>query len=318
MSNFSSDTAPFPAEDRPEFTLIEWIARQTDHRPEVLLGIGDDAAVLSAPGEDWVVTTDVLTAGVHFLPETDPALIGRKAMAVNLSDLAAMGARPCAAFIGIVLPRTFERSRTEQLFSGLFQIARQYGVTIAGGDTNSWDGPLVISVTLHGLVPAGGAIRRDGAQAGDWLMVTGPLGGSFPSGRHLRFDPRVNEALKLREAVSIHAMLDLSDGLGSDLFHLLARSGAGAILDGDAIPIHPDVSMQLSPSERLQRALSDGEDFELLFCVSLEEGVRLLQTPPLSLPLAKIGEITAERSVLLRTGNQQLPLQRSGWSHPLE
>jgi len=304
-----------PPETRAEFTLIEWIARQTEARPEVLLGIGDDASILSAPGQDWVVTTDVLTEGVHFAPGTDPALIGRKAMGVNLSDLAAMGAEPCAAFIGIVLPESFDRSRAERLYDGLFQLAREFNVVIAGGDTNSWAGPLVISVTLHGLMAPGTAIRRDGAQPGDWIFVTGALGGSLQSQRHLTFSPRVNESRALCRSVGIHAMLDLSDGLGSDLFHLLSRSGVGAILEGEAIPIHSDVPGTLSPGERLQRALSDGEDFELLFCVTPEDGACLLEMPPVSVPLTRIGEVTAERSASLRWNGSLTPLLRSGWSH---
>jgi len=306
-----------PVETRPEFTLIEWIAQQAGARSEVKLGIGDDAAVLAASGQEWVVTTDVLTSGVHFLAETPLRLVGRKAMAVNLSDLAAMGAEPCAAFVGIVLPRSYTREQSEQLYSGLFAMAHEFNVVIAGGDTNSWDGPLVISVTLHGLVPEGQAICRQGARPGDWIFVTGALGGSFPSQRHLTFLPRVQEALILRNCVPLHAMLDLSDGLGSDLFHLLQRSQVGAVLDAAAIPIHPDVPAELNPEERLQHALGDGEDFELLFCVSPESGTRLLEQPVISIPLTKIGEITARRQVLMQTRDGNRPLFRSGWSHPL-
>jgi len=301
-----------------EFSLIDWIAgQQLRHRAEVKLGIGDDAAILSAPGFDWMVTTDVLTQGVHFTAETAPELIGRKAMAVNLSDLAAMAALPCAAFIGIVLPKTYSRSSVERLYRGLLEIAEEFDVTIAGGDTNSWDGPLVISVTIHGLVAPGSAIHRSGARPGDWIFVTGALGGSFDSQRHLTFVPRVKEAIALRNTVNIHAMLDLSDGLGSDLFHLLNQSRVGAILDAPAIPVHADVPRSLSDEERLRHALGDGEDFELLFCVSPDEGERLLESSPVTVSLTKIGEITPQQTACLQCGDSIQTLTRSGWSHPL-
>jgi len=304
------------SQTQAEFSLIDWIAgQQLRHRAEVKLGIGDDAAILSAPGFEWVVTTDVITQGVHFTAETAPELIGRKALAVNLSDLAAMAATPCAAFIGIVLPRTYGRQSVEQLYHGLLEIAEEFDVTIAGGDTNSWDGPLIISVTLHGLVAPDSAVRRHGARPGDWIFVTGALGGSFDSQRHLKFVPRVKEAIALRKTVNIHAMLDLSDGLGSDLFHLLNQSRVGAILEASDIPIHADVTQGLSEEERIRHALGDGEDFELLFCVSPEAGKRLQEFSPVAVSLTKIGEITLQPAACLRYRDNIQALTRSGWSH---
>ncbi|WP_437224723.1 thiamine-phosphate kinase [Planctomicrobium sp. SH661] len=300
---------------RPEFSFINWVSKQAANRKEIQLGIGDDAAILSAAGRDWVTTVDVITSGVHFESDLPPELIGRKALAVNISDMAAMAAEPCAAFIGIVFPRTFSRENAERLYQGIFELAREWNVSIAGGDTNSWDGPLVISVTLSGLVEPGRAVRRDGAQAGDWIFVTGALGGSLPSRRHLTFTPRVKEANALRQRVDLHAMLDLSDGVGSDLFHILDRSGVGAKIDGDAVPIHADVPASLKPEERLRRALGDGEDFELLFCVSPEDGRRLLEEPPFGTPLTKIGEIVAGSGATLHFQGTTSPLLRSGWSH---
>jgi thiamine-monophosphate kinase len=314
MSTSSRTDSP-AGDPRPEFAFIDWIARQTTSRPEVRLGIGDDAAVLSAPGRDWVSAVDVITAGVHFDDNAEPRQIGRKALAVNLSDLAAMAAVPCAALMGIVLPKNWCRDRAESLYEGMLEIAREFDVSIAGGDTNTWDGPLVISVTLLGLVEQGREIRRDGARAGDWILVTGALGGSLASGRHLTFTPRVREALALRAATDPHAMLDLSDGLGSDLFHLLDRSGVGARIVGESIPIHADVPSDLSPSERLARAIGDGEDFELLMTVSPEEGARLIESSPLSIPLTKIGEITPGPGATLKWKGQEQAMPRSGWFH---
>lgn len=309
------DSSSSVADVRPEFDFIDWIARQSRPREEVLLGIGDDAALLSAPGKDWVTTVDVLTAGVHFELDTPLELVGRKALAVNLSDIAAMGALPCTALVGIVLPKTFSRTQAESLYSGLFQLADEWNVTIAGGDTNSWDGPLVISITLNGLTEPGKAIRRDGAQPGDWIFVTGALGGSFESQRHLTFTPRIREAQHLQKLVTLHAMMDLSDGLGSDLFHLLRQSRCGAVIDAARLPVHSDFSASLSFEERTRRALGDGEDFELLFTISAEDGQKLIETWPLDVPVMKIGEITAGSNALLRMEDGTIPFPRSGWSH---
>lgn len=312
MNTDSSSSTP---DSRPEFAFIDWIARQNRSRAEVVLGIGDDAAILSAPGKEWVTTVDVLTAGVHFKPETSMELVGRKALAVNLSDIAAMAAIPCTAFVGIVLPKTMSRTQAEALYSGIFALANEWNVAIAGGDTNSWDGPLVISITLNGLVDPGKALRRDGAQPGDAIFVTGALGGSFESGRHLTFTPRIREAQQLQQLVTVHAMMDLSDGLGSDLFHLLRQSRCGAIVDAASLPVHPDLPTSLSSEERIQRALGDGEDFELLFCVSEADGQTLMERWSLDVPITKIGEITSRSEAMLKLNDRIVPFPRTGWSH---
>lgn len=309
------DSSSSAADVRPEFALINWIARQSRSRKEVLLGIGDDAAVLSAPGKEWVTTVDVLTAGVHFEVDTPLDLVGRKALAVNLSDIAAMGALPCTALVGLVLPKSLSREQAESLYCGLFDLANEWNVTIAGGDTNSWDGPLVISITLNGLIDPGNAVRREGAHPGDWIFVTGALGGSFESQRHLTFTPRIREAQHLQQMVNLHAMMDLSDGLGSDLFHLLRQSRCGAVVDAARLPIHPDFSATLTFEERIQRALGDGEDFELLFTVSPEDGQKLIESWPLDVPITKIGEITSGSEALLQLEDRTIPFPRSGWSH---
>jgi thiamine-monophosphate kinase len=342
----------------PEFDFIDWVRQRARSRPEVRVPIGDDAAVLEADGRTWLTAVDVITEGVHFsLDATPPELVGRKALAINLSDIAAMAGEPCAAFVGIVLPGNRPRSFAEAVFEGLFALAEEWNVSIAGGDTNTWDGPLVISVTLLGLADERGPVLRSGACPGDWILVTGGLGGSLQSGRHLTFTPRIREARALHAAADLHAMIDLSDGLASDLFHLLSRpappgvrgelplhvddqagagapnqppvaappdaeaevgSNLGAVLDGDAIPIHDDVPQDLDPEARLHRALNDGEDFELLLAVSPEEGERLLRDPPFETPLTRIGEITAAPEVLIRLPTGTVPLPRGGWGHRFE
>src|SRR5689334_1553949 len=197
-----------------EFAFIDWLRRKTPADPRVLLGPGDDtAAVRFTPGATVLVTTDMLLDGSCFmLSEAGPRRVGRKAMAVNLSDIAAMAGRPIAAVVSVGLPRKGGRELAEQLYLGLREMADAFNTAVVGGDTNSWDGPLVINVTLLGEATARGAVRRGGVRVGDRLLVTGPLGGSI-LGKHLDFTPRVHEALRLHEAVPLHAMIDVSDGL---------------------------------------------------------------------------------------------------------
>jgi thiamine-monophosphate kinase len=187
-------------------------------------------------------------------------------------------------------------------------------VALVGGDTNAWDGKLVISVTLLGEATARGPVTRSGARPGDWLFVTGPLGGSI-LGHHLDFTPRVREALALHEAVELRAMLDISDGLAADLNHVCEESKCGAVLHADAIPIS-DAARELartSGKTPLQHALGDGEDFELLFAVSPEDGARLLRERPVP-GLAKVGECV-ESGLWLEESGARTPLAPTGWVH---
>ena len=305
--------------DRPEFALIDWIRSRVVDRAPVRVGIGDDAAVLrSDPGRDWLVATDMLMEGVDFTyPAATPGLVGRKALAVNLSDIAAMGGRPTAAFVSVALPidRGIEFAR--DLHAGLLDLADQYGVILAGGDTNSWDGPLVINVAVVGEPFGTRSITRDGAKPGDWIFVTGALGGSL-TGHHLTFEPRVREAKLLTELVDVHAMIDVSDGLAADLHHILEQSRMGAIVEAAAIPISPAARQSDDDRDPLQHALSDGEDFELFFTVSADDGRRLVAEWRDLTPLSHIGDITAEPGCWLRRGTGPLkPLPPLGWSHPL-
>lgn len=305
--------------ERAEFQLINWLRQRSARHAQVRLGIGDDAAALQpSPGEQLLVTTDMLMDGRHFVVgQIDPRLIGRKALAVNLSDIAAMTGRPIAAFVSWALPSHGGRALAEGLFEGMADLARQFGVEIAGGDTNSWDGPLVINVTLVGETVGGACVTRSGAQPGDSILVTGPLGGSI-HGRQFHFAPRIQEARQLAQAVKLSAMLDLSDGIASDLTHILRESGVGATLDEDSIPIHPDVDSTLPESERRQHALCDGEDFELLFTTSAAEAEELLRNPPPGMRLFRIGTIEAEAGFRLRRGHIVTPLSTGGWVHQFD
>lgn len=303
-----------------EFELIDWIQSRCPTPPHDLLSIGDDTAVVPPqPGRELLLATDMLMEGTHFtFPPATPELAGRKALAVNLSDIAAMAGEPHSALVSLALPRSRGADFAKAVMQGLINLASEYRTEVIGGDTNSWDGPLVINVALMGTAPQAQSIKRSGARAGDWIFVTGELGGSLASNHHLTFTPRVREAAILNETVSLHALIDISDGLASDLQHILTESGMGAVIRSQQIPISERVSSELSAAERLQKAVSDGEDFELLFTVSPEEGQRLQEQNPLAIPLTHLGEITSdEGAFLLKEDGSRIPLERTGWQHQL-
>ena len=300
-----------------EFAYIEWLRGRAAAHRRLALGIGDDAAVLRFQNPaDCLLTTDMLMEGTDFtFPEITPRQAGRKALAVNLSDIAAMAGRPLAALIAVALPRQYGIEFARELHLGVQELAQEFDVAIAGGDTNIWDGPLVISVTAVGEATGRGPVRRSGALVGDWIMATGTFGGSI-GGRHYSFRPRVEEALKLHEAVELHAMIDVSDGLAADLYHILDESGVGAILRADAIPISEAACASTDGRSPLEHALGDGEDFELIFTVSPADGERLLGEPPFETRLTHIGEIVAGTGAeLIDNSGTKRPLARSGWEH---
>ena len=300
-----------------EFEFIDWVRSQAKGHPRVPLGIGDDAAVLRFPqASDCLVAVDTLMEGVHFnFPEISAADIGRKALAVNLSDIAAMAGIPLAAVIGCVFNRKHGEEFARELQAGLLSLADEFEVALIGGDTNTWDGPCVVSVTVLGEATEKGPVRRDGAKVGDWILVTGSLGGSLAE-KHFGFTPRVREALDLHQAAELHSMIDVSDGLAADLYHILDESRVGAVVNADQIPISESAQNANDNRTPLEHALGDGEDFELLFTVSPEEGERLLEHPPISIPISKIGEIVeaGRFELIAETGDAQ-PLQRTGWVH---
>lgn len=298
-----------------EWSWINEVRRKAGLDPRVPIGIGDDTALLKSSGS-VLVTTDMLMDGVDFIVgQTPPQLIGRKCLAVNLSDIAAMAGRPTGAVISLALPRTGGQQLAEKMYAGLLQLAKEFNCPIIGGDTNSWDGPLVVSVTVLGEPTGRGPVTRAAAKPGDDLFVTGPLGGSLASQRHCTFTPRIAEAQQLHSLVDLHAMLDLSDGLASDLFHIAEASNIGIELNSTAIPIHPDVAPSLPAQQRLHHALSDGEDFELLFSVSQSDAQKLLAHPPQGINLTHIGRCTTDPGIWLLDGPSRQPLPRTGWEH---
>jgi thiamine-monophosphate kinase len=300
-----------------EFDYIRWLRARTPTMPRMRVGPGDDCAVIAGSGQDLLVTTDMLLEGSHFLlAEVEPRRVGRKAMAVNLSDIAAMGGTPLAAFVSVGLPRD-GKLLAEELYHGMREFADAFALPIAGGDTNSWAGGLVISVTLLGEPGPQGPILRNGAQPGDWLLVTGPLGGSI-LGKHLDFTPRIHEALELQQHAQIRAMIDLSDGLAADAFHLCEESGVGLVLFAEQIPIS-DAARQMNDGKpALDHALSDGEDFELAFAVSPQDGERLIKTQPIAgITLSHVGEFLREQQLYLTQNGTRKSIEPRGYVHPL-
>ncbi|MCE9548223.1 MAG: thiamine-phosphate kinase [Planctomycetia bacterium] len=320
-----------------ESQFLGWLRSRLPESPWLRLGPGDDAGVLRlGKTAEAVVTSDLLTDQVDFrLGHDDPRRIGRKALAVNLSDLAAMAAEPRAAVISLALPRDGALDLACSLYEGLLPLAAQFGVAIAGGDTNTWDGGLVISVTLIGEPGPGGLLLRSGAKAGDAILVTGSFGGSI-HGKQFDFGPRVAEALLLMQRYGIHAGIDCSDGLAHDVWQVAEASGCGAEIELANVPIAPAAKVgsacravpSAEPQQRsrpagetyknltpLDHALRDGEDFELILAVEPSEAARLLQDQPLGIPLTRIGQFCAEPGLWQIDGTSRSPLKPIGYEH---
>jgi thiamine-monophosphate kinase len=310
--------------------------------PRPVLGIGDDAAVLPSAGRlHTLLTTDFLTDGVHFSAATTPGfLLGRKALAVNLSDIAAMGGVPRSFVLGAGFPRRTDPAYARQVARGVASQARRHGVSLVGGDTCAARS-LFLSVTLVGLVEAGREVRRSGARAGDGLYVTGSLGASAAglsllkkgarfgkaSGArgaairaHLDPEPRVVAGRLLGLTGLAAAMIDLSDGLAQDLKHLCAASGTGAVVEEAAIPVARSATAVLGGRAAARAAIVGGEDYELLFAARAEHDgqVRRLARR-MRLPMSRIGQIVPRARgvrILTRAG-RYLPIEdlRGGFRH---
>ena len=299
-----------------EFELIAKLTTALPANPAVVTGAGDDCAVLDfgLPGKLLLFKTDAVVEGVHFEKDTPPEKIGRKALARCLSDIAAMAGTPTAAVVTLGLPESFDPEMVGKIYDGLNTLAKKHGVAVVGGETTANPERIFICIALLGTVNRGKQILRSTAKAGDAIFVTGELGGSS-AGKHLDFEPRLAEARWLAEHFSIHAMIDLSDGLAGDLRHLLKASGVGAELLKSAVPISraaKEIGRRHPPGKTpLMAALSEGEDFELLFTVAAGEAVRLIDAWKKQFPKLKlscIGKTVAGEGIILRdkTGAQQL------------
>ena len=306
-----------------EFELIARLVRSLPANKSVVVGPGDDCAVLDfhIPDRLLLFKTDAVVEGIHFTPETPPEKIGYKALARCLSDIAAMAGTPSAAVITLALPRNFDPKVVEAVYDGMSPLARRHEVAIVGGETTTNPERMLISVALLGWVPRGKGALRSGAEVGDALFVTGELGGSL-AGKHLEFEPRLAEARWLAQHFSIHAMIDLSDGLAGDLRHVMKASRVGAELLSAAIPISREAKRAAKTESAtrppLLAALTDGEDFELLFTVASRDAVPLLDAWKQKFPALKlscIGKITAGDTITLRDKEGVRPLTAHGYVH---
>ncbi len=297
-----------------EHSFIAWVKQRAARLPKVKLGIGDDCALIGLESldlaqSDLAITTDSLCDGTHFiLTECGPRAAGRKLMAVNLSDLASMAATPIAVFLSLCLPKENSGDLAAEVFEGVYELAEKHNVAISGGDTNVWNGPLVIHLTAIGKVAAGGSWLRSGASPGDAIVVSGRLGGSI-LGKHLEFEPRLALAAELHQRGIVTAATDISDGLGIDLLNITVASKCGAEVWLDKIPISNDamICAQRSGRSPLEHALGDGEDFELLLAVPQE---RLAKMPNeiAEVPLTHIGTFVTRTGLWTKdkTGVKQL------------
>ncbi len=306
-----------------EFDLIKRRKATLPTHDSVVAGAGDDCAVLDLglPHHLVLFKTDAVVEGVHFTAEASPEKIGHKALARCLSDIAAMAGTPTHALVTLALPDKFDPARIEAIYAGMNALARKHGVAIVGGETTTNPERLLLSIALLGTVPRSRQVLRSGAKAGDAIFVTGALGGSL-SGRHLDFEPRLAEARWLAERFTVHAMMDLSDGLAGDLRHILEASGVGAELLASAIPISRAAKLQSraesSAKPPLLAALTDGEDFELLFTVASRAAVPLLDAWQAQFPdvkLSCVGKITSQPGLRLSDARGLREFNLSGYEH---
>jgi thiamine-monophosphate kinase len=306
-----------------EFELIARLTRSLPSNKSVVAGPGDDCAVLDfgIPERLLLFKTDAVVEGIHFTAAARPEQIGHKALGRCLSDIAAMAGTPTAALVTIALPRKFDPGFIEAIYGGINVLARRHDVAIVGGETTTNPERILISVALIGTVPRGKGVLRSGAEVGDAIFVTGELGGSL-AGKHLEFEPRLVEARWLAEHFSVHAMLDISDGLAGDLRHVLKASRVGAELLSGSIPISREArraaKAESSAKPPLLAALTDGEDFELLFTVASRDAVPVLDAWKkrfIQLPLTCIGKITAAEDITIRDKQGVRPLTAHGYVH---
>jgi len=318
-----------------EFSLINILAQRAHQRADVVLGIGDDAALLQVPeGQQLVITTDTLNSGVHFPVETSAFDIGWKSLAVNLSDLAAMGAQPAWCSLSLVLPEA-NSTWLEHFCDGFFALAHAHDMALIGGDTTR--GPLSVSITALAHVPAGQALRRDKAQKGDDIWVSGFLGEAAAAlqlwqqgkldietgaqqassellrQRLLRPQPRLALGQELRSLA--HAAVDISDGLLADVGHIAQRSGLAAVIDATAVPLSTALSHAFDKSTARACALGGGDDYELCFTAAQNKRSAIeALAQKLALPLSRIGTMQTGSGVICKDESRGL-ISASGYRH---
>ena len=313
-----------PLAEKP---LIARIRTKAVSGKAVAAGIGDDCAVLRIPANHQaLVTTDFSLEGIHFRREWhDPEVVGHRCLTRGLSDIAAMGGEPVAAFLSLALPKALPQAWVNRFLKALLKLARQFSLSLAGGDTAESPDGVLCDIVVVGSVPRGKAILRSGARRGDRIFVTGQLGGStatlmlllsgkklrlsqFP--RHFHPTPRIAVGRFLRESGLASAMIDLSDGLSTDLAHICEESGVGAKIRAEAIPVAAIGEPKRSVG--LQVALHGGEDYELLFTAPPSKPVPARIA---GVSITEIGRITSGKGIVLEQSGRTSTLAAQGWEH---
>lgn len=314
-----------------EFDLIQKYLSKTINRKDVRKGIGDDCAILNLPqGCQLALSMDTLVAGVHFPVETHPSDVGYKSLAVSLSDLAAMGAKPAWATLALTLP-AMDEAWIKSFCEGLFALAEQYQVQLVGGDVSK--GPLCITSQLHGFVATGKGLYRDGARPGDKIYVSGTIGEAALGLKLLqdqlklpepdleqrclqrlnRPQPRVELGQALNGIAT--AAIDISDGLAADLQHILSASGVGAEIHVDQIPIPQGIGQIMEPEQQWQTVLSGGDDYELCFTVGVGDEYKIEGLSDLPCKISCIGEISAQTGLRVFHNQRPVDLTHTGYQH---
>jgi len=290
-----------------EFGLIDIIKKNAPIKKDVIKGIGDDAAVLPFNrNQNLILTTDMLIENVHFSKKDNARLVGRKALAVSISDIVAMGGRPKYGVVSLGVSKSNSLKEIESIYQGLFDIAKEFGISIVGGDTVR-SKELIINVSLTGEAERKDIVFRSGAKSGDIIFCTGFLGRSLKTKKHLTFKPRLAEAQYLVKKIKPNAMIDISDGLASDLSHILNESQCGAIVDEERIP--------LTKGAKISQALFDGEDFELIFTLPKKKVVTLRQQRKFK--FYEIGLITKKKNGLMlkRVNGTLKAIKQKAYTH---
>lgn len=327
--------------DLGEFALIERLTSAMQSLPGVLVGVGDDAAIVEPMGELLVVTCDAQAEGTHFrLDHASPEEIGQRVLAVNLSDIAAMGAQPRYALVSLLVPPMLDVAVLDGIYAGLRETAAMYGVSIIGGNVARNPERLIVDITLMGSGERGLLLTRDAAQPGEALLVTGTLGAAA-AGLIMLDDPARFAHVPAEEKAfllaaqrtptpcvvagqwlarhGVHAALDISDGFAADLGHLAEASGVGAIVEAESLPIHPATRMiaDIAGIPVLDLVLSGGEDYELLFTALATEAPQLAQQlfDETQTQATIIGTISAGQALRLSQPYGLVPLVPQGWDH---
>lgn len=306
-----------------ESEFLQWIYKQgiRSDSGDIAVGPGDDMAVINVSAGQLLAAVDQVLDGVHFDLATDgPEAAGRKALARNLSDVAAMAAQPIGALASVAVPADFSAAAAKKIYGGMKNIGDVFQCPILGGDLAAWSpGSAALHITVAILATPGGCgtispVLRSTAQPGDAICVTGVLGGAWRSRHHLEFTPRVREALRLAEQYEIHSMIDISDGLAKDLHALCRASNTGAEITAAAVPVHPQTGGH--ETEPLDAALHDGEDYELLFTLPASVSADVCADAELGVNVTNIGHITEETTVTIVDHRGDIaPLENRGWEH---